>query len=57
MSELKPCPLCGGRSTLYAIGDIRCIKCGLILPFGWSCKIETLEEAIEAWNRRWNDAD
>ena len=58
MSELKPCPFCGGRSLYQFIYPykrrpglrgcyIKCNKCG-------SCtgNYETIEEAKVAWNMR-----
>ena len=55
MTELKPCPFCGGQamyvcttSTLYnPKTSIECCQCGS------SAKMHhTRLEAIEAWNRR-----
>ena len=49
MTELKPCPFCGGSAqcTNPTTWQVWCAKCGAIGPW----KI-TREEAIEAWNRR-----
>ncbi len=60
MSELKPCPFCGGEAKLYVrsihgllFGDYYWVKCE-------DCNAETASDfeksvAIEAWNRRAND--
>lgn len=53
MSELKPCPFCGGEagyeSTQHKYGVVHSIYCE-------ECGVETArlsrDEAIEAWNRR-----
>lgn len=54
MSDLKPCPRCGGKSEIInevKLGskafDVFCIKCGL-QTWGY---FESKEEAIEYWNR------
>jgi Lar family restriction alleviation protein len=60
MTELKPCPFCGGKATLrsdfgYKEGCqtawVRC-TCGADGPISDSCAGETETEAIAAWNRR-----
>lgn len=51
MSELKPCPFCGGEAktvTDYYFRNTRCSSCGAT---GWQCCTES--EAIEAWNTRY----
>ena len=54
--ELKPCPFCGGNAFIPKSnsGDllpwVACIECGVET----AC-YETLEKAIEAWNRRTYD--
>lgn len=51
--ELKPCPFCGGSAFIPKSdsGDllpwVACIKCGVETDY-----YETVEKAIEAWNRR-----
>lgn len=67
MEELKPCPFCGREATInheYSnkTGDWYAVGC-----LNKSCPMEivrvttglrsTKAEAIEAWNRRENDAD
>ena len=51
MTELKPCPFCGGEASMYIAYDdgyyVCCDECGCGLPV-----YNTEEEAIEAWNRR-----
>lgn len=59
MSELKPCPFCGGKAdaqNTYAIGvwEAFCTVCGA--HTGYPAGGCTEAEAIEAWNRRANDA-
>lgn len=62
MIELKPCPFCGGETTLVDYGqegdfedwDVECVKCGILFiapgkEEGWTT---TKEEVAEAWNRR-----
>lgn len=51
MSELKPCPFCGGEATMKAPNMhrktcIACKECGV--STGWG----TVEEVTAAWNRR-----
>ena len=56
-TELKPCPFCGGEDFQvvgvygeeYYVDCLTCTTCG---PSG-----ETEEEAIEAWNKRAEDAN
>lgn len=61
MSELKPCPFCGGKAQRMAWHDdnpfgkpyfIECKKCECMTTL-----YETLNQAKEAWNRRATDAD
>ena len=53
MTELKPCPFCGGEAhvveTIHGktLPWVRCKDCGMETPM-----LDTEEEAIEAWNRR-----
>lgn len=66
MSELKPCPFCGSAAGVYTdmyedfdgtmLYDhyVRCKRASC--PVQPSTKpAETIDEAIEAWNRRTND--
>ena len=64
LSDLKPCPFCGGVAKLYreqGVGGIngsivRCEKCGA--KAAWKQMSYTTacdHEAIEAWNRRAKD--
>lgn len=48
MSELKPCPFCGGEAK---IGDasVYCNDCPAIV---WAWPYEDIESAITTWNRR-----
>ena len=49
MSELKPCPFCGGLAKPYGFWRhvIRCMKCGT-----QSAAFRELAEAEDAWNSR-----
>lgn len=51
MTELKPCPFCGGGTHYYAPAPIdhhiQCEKC-----FAETGGFSSKEEAIEAWNTR-----
>lgn len=68
MSELKPCPFCpdgGDVRMLSYFGQVEytayahCRKCGAYGPrISESLPREEVKaEAVEAWNRRANDAD
>lgn len=64
MSELKPCPFCGGEAARLDFLDntrnknvkgfryFGCRKCCVVSFAGM-----TEAEAVEAWNRRASDAD
>ena len=52
MTELKPCPFCGGEVVLQALYGGNYVECG-------TCKCSTerfvkIEDAIQAWNTRPN---
>lgn len=55
MSELKPCPFCGGTQTrpeqveaaAGALFEVLCGNCGACGPLK-----ETLGQGIDAWNTR-----
>ena len=59
MSELKPCPFCGGEAELVeheVVGYqtdfyVECVTSECIMCMGGLC-YPTENEAIEAWNRR-----
>lgn len=52
MNELKPCPFCGGKAHIMRGGHwIACEDCQ-----SESGYYSTKEEAIEAWNRRVDNA-
>lgn len=56
-NELKPCPFCGGKATLWEdVGADRPfnVLCGCGGRVGW---FETEEETIDAWNRRVKNAE
>ena len=62
MTELKPCPFCGGKALLrhdYAgIGSsyVRCEKCGLeSIRFIKSFECASDDRAAEFWNRSVDD--
>ena len=51
MSELKPCPFCGGEAMVFGYHDVfweaECLRC-----HGAAGNYETKAEAIDAWNTR-----
>lgn len=47
MTELKPCPFCGGNNIEHSGLSIGCKDCGIILKaWGWEQDIDNV------WNRR-----
>lgn len=53
MTELKPCPFCGGTNIAVAKEDeweVMCMDC--FANVGACCSYYTEAEAIEAWNKR-----
>ena len=71
MTELKPCPFCGGHARLFRIGHqngtafddwgIECVKCGA-MPWAFSVyqfedQAEIHEKCAERWNRRAKEGD
>ena len=54
MTELKPCPFCGGEAVLSLGGEHftipECANCGAKLPAQYGQDRKT--KAIEAWNTR-----
>ena len=59
MSELKPCPFCGGEAqciTEYCkevellVSKVNCTRCGIKTPYQ-----HYANEAIDLWNRRVSD--
>lgn len=46
MSELKPCPFCGGKPVIMANSVVECRNC----PTGKYCGYPSAD--IAAWNRR-----
>lgn len=62
MTELKPCPFCGGEieerggSCNYGKHimtlDLKCKGCGTIFKFKSKWVTAPYNETIEAWNRR-----
>lgn len=62
MSELKPCPFCGGKAFVEhdheGIGAsyVRCAKCGVkSIRFYKSFAHASDDKAVEFWNRRDDD--
>ncbi len=59
--EIKPCPFCGGEA-LPKIGPsgsvhIKCINACIVQCGTKGEYIRTIEQAVEAWNRRAGDGD
>lgn len=57
MTELKPCPFCGGKARLFVNGGVRviCSKCGVstkILTDELEYSSNAVETVIVDWNRR-----
>lgn len=56
MTELRPCPFCGGEAKLVRANNswhkVICCKC---TGSAGSWRTVTRQEAIEAWNRRVGD--
>ena len=58
MSELKPCPFCGGGASRrsewmsdgYRYTAVVCTKCGVIMPGNYSV---VGDQATWDWNARW----
>ena len=61
MTELKPCPCCGGVADVktYELRDrcwealLRCASCGLEIARTGSSEAEARGKTVEAWNARW----
>lgn len=50
MTDLKPCPFCGGEPRIYDYGEGHClIACSFCCA---RTHDDFLEEAIATWNRR-----
>lgn len=52
MTELKPCPFCGGEAELRDFGEKRNPYIFCDGPCSFVMDGDTVEEAIEAWNTR-----
>lgn len=61
MTELKPCPFCGGEAELFEIYHYNdsltlfqagCEACGIHFRGCRDTKAEARQVAIEKWNRR-----
>lgn len=71
MKKLKPCPFCGGKANV-GVDDfnnkylVMCGECGVMMGIsleigveiinGWTAEFESVELAIENWNRRAENA-
>lgn len=62
MTDLKPCPFCGGEAYYSYIGDgiwkVRCFYCGaevvkrMYLKYDTDGMKKARDEVIEKWNKR-----
>ena len=59
MSELKHCPCCGGKASLYtgafftSVAQVRCKQCGIrTMEYKSASPEDAKLQAIAAWNRR-----
>ena len=58
MTELKPCPFCGGKAWIDVYSDFEFIRCDheigcRVCPDTWEIKkFVPIKKQIEAWNRR-----
>ena len=58
MSELKPCPFCGGEAKIgrfMALHTVGCKECLAMMVSEFLDKTWSKEKAVEAWNRRVED--
>ena len=64
MSDLKPCPFCGGEAMLFVSDEggvfVVCTKCQtrtktLVDSLVYNKPTNAVGKVIEAWNRRAND--
>lgn len=61
MDDLKPCPFCGGKAVLIEsipaqVFKVECMNTSCYC-FSTSIIFSSKSNAIEAWNRRTNDAE
>ena len=60
MAELKPCPFCGGEAKLEHLSKSSIVYCNGCMASTKSINFSPIylsdEKAIEAWNRRAEDA-
>lgn len=60
MTELKPCPFCGGKAKIMKMGYphwIYCLDCGARVHGRVVGEKEGEEASIKAWNRRTKDGE
>ena len=55
MSELKPCPFCGGKAECFTVNSASWVYCTDCRCETWGC--DTPEEAIATWNKRYYSED
>lgn len=65
MDKLKPCPFCGGKVSVTYNSCSKSYNfwhksknCAAVEPIRFDgCKLKSLNEAIDAWNRRATDGN
>lgn len=55
--QLKPCPFCGGKPSLYILRFYKTISCKSCLAEIKANRSCTIKDFSELWNRRINETD